>query len=136
MIPVIVTELKNLTRHKFQAEAVAIWADPPTAGPIEIRIAITQGAGYVDPLQKELEDTRAVMGDLAQEKLVGVKVYAVARRFSTAVDELVPYVFLTLQAAEKMVESREGKFITWTEHNGHGRCWMSDRYTITELEIA
>ncbi len=129
-VPVIVTELKNLTRHKFQAEAVAIWADPPTAGPIEIRIAITQGAGYVDPLQKELEDTRAVMGDLAQEKLVGVKVYAVSRR------NLVPYVFLTLQAAEKMVESREGKFITWTEHNGHGRCWMSDRYTITELEIA
>ncbi len=125
-----VVTLHNQTRHQLHAQANAVFSD---AGVAEVRVLIQTPPGYVDPLLQELKDTQAVLGDAVQEKLAGAKVYVVSW---TRAQELLPYVFTSLQAAEKMVEGREGKFITWTEHNSHGRCWMSDRYTITELEIA
>ncbi len=127
--PVVLT---NATHHALHVTAVVETN--------HISVAINESTP--GKLERELTETKAVLGDLLQEKLSGTKVYTVHQQYPTedregalSGSELLHHVHLSLESAKKLVEGRTGRTHNWEKHDSHGKVWMGNRYYIEEHEI-
>lgn len=66
-------------------------------------------------LKHQLAETKAVLGDLLQEKVVGLTVYVL--QFGE-----VRGAYLSLEAAKQSAQVHYS-LGHWVEHNSHGRSW-------------
>jgi hypothetical protein len=133
--------LVNKTRYALHVEAHKITEadgrglDRLTA----IQVVVTSAPHHVDPLEKELAETKAVLGDLLQEKLVGVKVYVLHWKSTAFGREPLPHAYLSVDAAKKAAANREGTTHIWVEgpsSRSHGAWWEVGPYLITEHEVS
>ena len=132
-------DVTNETRHVLVAMAVAL-------NETSIHVRLKTPPGHVDPLQKELEETKKVLGDLLQENLAGVKVYILIIG-----ETLRDRAFCTPELAMKEAEVYDSRMmfstsstplpprqLEWvkTESKSNLLCWQAGtRYQVTEHVI-
>ncbi len=131
--------VNNTTLYGLHVDVVAkLVVEPRTM----ITVTLTQPGG--DPVAKELDETKKVLGDLLQERVVGLKVYSVwyypypRQRSGAPMPEILNTVYLTLKEAQEAAERKSphsaGHRI-WGQDRGHRRWTDGSLFQITEHEI-
>ncbi len=125
-IPNVPILLTNLTKYDLRCEAQLQLSD---GVPTSIRVLVNEIGP--NPLAKELEETKMVLGDLLQEKLTGLKIYVVSRA-----DEPLWFVHTSAKAACDAVDRRGDTKYDWIALNdGHGLYWRAGEYIVIEHEV-
>lgn len=127
--PPLVVTAKNSTGYSLLVEtALALTSNQSPFTEVLINL-LPVGP---NPLQQELDQTKAVLGDLLKEKLTGIKVYSVRR---TGVVPLF-HVHLSLESAKALVHEQEGRELPWEKHDSYRVWWASEFWVVEEHELA